>query len=526
MSQVPVVELGKTEQTQSESATERLALDRPLEIVEGYPKRASVPDVYRSWSRDFQQYAAVWHESPRLAACDRTRVSGGWADPAEVSKEEFLLWSKTGYMHSYEGPIQHDPETGRPLNPLGRTGISGRGALGKWGPNHAADSIVTRISPDSGLLEVILVQRQDGQWAIPGGFLDPGESPLDAARRELQEEASVEVASACAWLVYQGVGDGPRTTDNAWVETSAYHFHCKVDDPVATAVPHGASDALQATWRVLTPTLVDSLYANHGELLRMALSQYMLRAQDLTPQIRAQISEMAHAPLLTNWVEVRGRVGILGGTFDPVHEAHLELAKKIMQERDLDAIVFIPNGHNPLKPHGPVASPRERVDMLQYALRDEPRMFVSPMESRIPGKSYTIDTLDAIRAQVDPKECSLCLIMGTDALRGLPEWKEGTRLATEAHIIPIQRAGETNPLEEPETLKHLCEAFGEEFISRMQDNLVPSLAAPLSASQIRSRMSEGRNVAGFLPQAVLEYIKRRGLYQGVEEASLPRELSP
>jgi ADP-ribose pyrophosphatase len=516
----------RTREENDEISVDPISSDVPLSTFKGYPARVPVADAHRSWNRSLANYSPPWYESPRLAECDRTKVPGGWADPSDVSKEEFLLWSKTGYMHSYEGPIQHDPESGRPLNPLGRTGIAGRGALGKWGPNHAADAIVTRISPESGLLEMILIQRQEGQWAIPGGMLDPGETPLAAAQRELEEETGVATSRQDAWLVYQGIGDGPRVTDNAWIETSAYHFHCDARDPIASASPQGASDALQAMWRVVTPGLVRSLYANHGELVRMALSQCMLHLRDISPEVRAQIADITHSPLLTTWSGLRGRIGVLGGTFDPVHNSHIELGQKIMRERDLDAIIYIPNGHNPLKPHGPIASSRERVDMLQYALRGEPRMFVSPIESRVLGKSYTIDTLRAIRAQLNPDECSICLIMGSDALRSLPAWKDSSQLVQEAEIIPILRAGEANPLEDPQTLRAFGEAFGEGFISRMRENMVPSLATPLSASEVRAAIGEGMRVDTLVSPNVLDYIERRALYGESPVGSLVQALSP
>merc|ERR1719424_272131 len=90
---------------------------------------------------------------------------------------------------SYEGPISFD-SVGFPLNPRGRTGLRGRGLLGKWGPNHAADPIVTRFHPESGQLQVVAIQRKDTlQWAIPGGMVDAGEAVSVTVKREFTEEA-------------------------------------------------------------------------------------------------------------------------------------------------------------------------------------------------------------------------------------------------------------------------------------------------------------------------------------------------
>lgn len=128
-------------------------------------------------------------------------------------------------------PLQLDPSTCRPLNPYGRTGLCGRGRLYYWGPNHAADPIVTRLDGDS--LAVIVIQRGDtGAWALPGGMVDPGETPEQALEREFQEEAmgatdknkdsaAIERLSRKIFhetkgqLVYKGYIDDLRNTDNA-----------------------------------------------------------------------------------------------------------------------------------------------------------------------------------------------------------------------------------------------------------------------------------------------------------------------
>ncbi|XP_018018206.1 ADP-ribose pyrophosphatase, mitochondrial-like [Hyalella azteca] len=156
---------------------------------------------------------------------------------------------------------------GLPRNPHGRTGVRGRGLLGRWGPNHAADPIVTRwkrsptgdkiMNESSGLpvLEFVCILRGDGGgWAIPGGMVDPGEVVSATLRREFLEEAlnandlspeerqlrtqQISELFNKGVEVFSGYVDDPRNTDNAWMETVAQNFHCHAydDDPGRTLV--------------------------------------------------------------------------------------------------------------------------------------------------------------------------------------------------------------------------------------------------------------------------------------------------
>jgi ADP-ribose pyrophosphatase len=192
-----------------------------------------------------------------------------WADPLDPRQ---IDWTE---RFSYAGPLFFDKESGRPLNPCGRTGLAGRGLLGKWGANNAADPIVIAKNGDD--LKILLVKRKDnGQWALPGGMVDPGEHVSLTAKRELQEEAGIDLSNANGQCVFEGYVLDPRNTDNAWMETAAYLY--VVD---ASPKPHAGDDAADAAWFDLSGGIEDleaetgGLYASHAEIIRDALD-YLL----------------------------------------------------------------------------------------------------------------------------------------------------------------------------------------------------------------------------------------------------------
>ena len=200
---------------------------------------------------------------------------------------------------SHEGEYQVS-EAGRPLNVQGRTGLSGRGVLGKWGPNHAADPIVTRWKRDEGgkivkdaetgknVLEFVSIQRKDnGEWAIPGGMVDPGEKVSVTVKREFMEEAldstgtgkddlnslsaMVDEFFAGGEEVFKGYVDDPRNTDNAWMETVAFSFHDDTGSKVGQFPLTAGDDAANICWMELSSKI--SLYASHKDMLNIVVKK-------------------------------------------------------------------------------------------------------------------------------------------------------------------------------------------------------------------------------------------------------------
>eukprot|EP00056_Hartaetosiga_gracilis_P000767 m.40371 g.40371 ORF g.40371 m.40371 type:complete len:247 (-) comp10347_c0_seq4:174-914(-) len=179
-----------------------------------------------------------------------------------------------------------------PQNPFGRTGMTGRGVLGKWGVNQAADTVVTRwkrardntILERNGkkVLEFVAVQRVDNNmWAIPGGFVDDGETYAQAQGREFMEEAlgmseeeidekgvnAIHDLFSNGKVVANIYSEDPRNTDNAWIETTCVNFHDDTGDTSNSLVLKGGDDAKHAKWMVINSQL--NLFASHKKLVRL-----------------------------------------------------------------------------------------------------------------------------------------------------------------------------------------------------------------------------------------------------------------
>ena len=229
-----------------------------------YPPRFPVPDELVPWDVPYPAYAPPYFVDPEVLANDRTRNPEGWAEPEDFSRV------RRGFP-SYEGEVRRDGR-GRPRNPRGRTGIEGRGRLGAWGANFAADPIVTRLAPGSLEVEMLVIKRRDtGDWAIPGGMVDAGEDVSRTLEREFEEEAGVRLDLSGAVEVFRGYVDDRRNTDNAWMETVAKHLH--LDPALAEAMnPVAGDDAQDVRWARVTAGFLSTLYTDHGTFVRRALA--------------------------------------------------------------------------------------------------------------------------------------------------------------------------------------------------------------------------------------------------------------
>ncbi len=186
------------------------------------------------------------------------------------------------------------------------------------------------------------------------------------------------------------------------------------------------------------------------------------------------------------------KLGLLGGSFNPIHHGHLIAATRAAEAAQLDRVLFIPAARSPLKNGSELAPARDRWAMLRAALRGNPLFEPCDLELRRGGVSYTVDTL---RELTRTRDARLFWILGTDAARLLPQWKaidEVSRLAT---FLVISRPGDSAP---PKLPKH---------------RIVEVPLVEISSTEIRARVRRGLSVRYLVPEAVERHIRRKGLYR-------------
>ncbi len=202
-------------------------------------------------------------------------------------------------------------------------------------------------------------------------------------------------------------------------------------------------------------------------------------------------------------------IGILGGTFDPVHHGHLRLAVEVRERLGLSEVRLLPTALTNLR-DAASASPAQRLAMLEAALC--PGLRADDREIRRGGRSYTIDTLIALRAEYPA--ASLCFVLGADAWNALPRWHRWTELLDYAHLVIATRPGA-----EPDEIPQLAAAQTEDPAALHASPagrvlVLPIPRLPISSTDLRARLREGKGIDYFTPPAVVEFIAREGLYRG------------
>ena len=194
------------------------------------------------------------------------------------------------------------------------------------------------------------------------------------------------------------------------------------------------------------------------------------------------------------------RVGMMGGTFDPIHVGHLAIADDVREALDLERILFVPAGTPPHKPAGAVTSVQHRLAMVEAAIADNDAFELSRVEVDRPGPSYTVDTVEALAETLD-----VTVILSAETFHELPSWHEPDRLFAAAHVAVVPREGYAAP--DP---AWLAQAFpGRE--DRVRYVEAPHLG--VSSTGIRARICARRTIRYLVPVAVASYIDAHGLYR-------------
>jgi nicotinate-nucleotide adenylyltransferase len=201
------------------------------------------------------------------------------------------------------------------------------------------------------------------------------------------------------------------------------------------------------------------------------------------------------------------RVGIFGGSFDPVHRGHLEPVAEVAGRLGLERVEFVVSRVSPFKPEGPRADARHRIAMLALGLAGRPDFRVSFAELDRDGISFTVDTVRMFESQIPADR--LYLLLGTDALAGFSRWREPGEIVRRCRLAAFVRDG--FEAEDVSNRPDLA-PFRDSFL------IFDSVRVKISSTDVRRRIVRGESIAGLTPPGVEEYIFKQGLYRAPDEA--------
>jgi nicotinate-nucleotide adenylyltransferase len=202
-------------------------------------------------------------------------------------------------------------------------------------------------------------------------------------------------------------------------------------------------------------------------------------------------------------------VGIFGGSFNPVHLAHLILAERVRSERSLDTVLFIPARTPPHKASEPLAEGVDRLRMVELAIEGHPAFEALPIEIERSGPSFTLLTVRELRRRYG-EGAQLFLLLGGDSLADLPNWWRAGELVEEADVIAFDRPGCLLD----DHLPRMGAVFGEPWVRRTAELKVRAPLVEISATEVRQRVRAGKSVRYLVPEPVRHYILERGIYAG------------
>lgn len=213
-------------------------------------------------------------------------------------------------------------------------------------------------------------------------------------------------------------------------------------------------------------------------------------------------------PAATDPLVGERRIGLFGGSFDPIHTGHLHVARAAREAFGLERVLFVPAARPPHKPDVRLAPGAARAEMVRLALRDEPDFEVWEIELERDGPSFTIDTVRALQQREGAGGAArIFLLLGGDNLSGLADWREVDELLSRAEPIVVWRdEGELAALEE------LRARLAPALTARLERGLLRLPPVPISASELRAAFARGEVPGAALPAGVAEYVRAHGLY--------------
>jgi nicotinate-nucleotide adenylyltransferase len=226
---------------------------------------------------------------------------------------------------------------------------------------------------------------------------------------------------------------------------------------------------------------------------------------------------------------MRRRIGVYGGTFDPVHNGHLRVAHAVLENFVLDELLFVPAFVPPHKRGLEISAPCHRYAMLALATMNEARMRIATLELEAPARPYTVETMAHLQAQAP--DAALFFVMGMDSFRDVTMWRAHETLLTAYDIIVAARPGyRVNGLENENIAGHLASALQARVVD-LRGGLSPKpehfsaphifvtdyVAVDVSATTIRVAVEAGNDIAAYVPEAVADYIGKYGLYKATEK---------
>jgi nicotinate-nucleotide adenylyltransferase len=197
------------------------------------------------------------------------------------------------------------------------------------------------------------------------------------------------------------------------------------------------------------------------------------------------------------------KIGVLGGTFNPIHNGHLIIAEETRARLDLTEVLFMPAGQPWMREDNPVLTSKHRVQMVRLAISGKPWFRLSTMEIDNAGPSYTVDTLIELQAQLGNID-EIFFILGWDNLAQFPRWKEPSRIIKMCHLVAVPRPGYSPP--DLDSLEAVIPGLPENIV------ILDKPWIDISASEIRERVAQGLPINHLVPETVEEYIRQNKLY--------------